>query len=106
MAARTCPPYQPEPLEEKKVSLSYLKKYIKRQTHRYAVSDPAYESPVVARLQRLVSKLAEPYRSVLVLRYTEGLSDDEIARILGISEGSVRVYFHRALSEVRRRFKR
>ena len=39
---------------------------------------------------------------LILLRYVEGLSHAEIARIAGRSEGAVRVQLHRALRELRR----
>ncbi len=41
-------------------------------------------------LRRALSSLAQPYRTVVVLREIEGLSYDEIAQVLGLSEGTVK----------------
>ena len=40
-------------------------------------------------------------RAVVVLRYYESLSDDEIAAVLGISRGTVRSQASRALDKLR-----
>ncbi len=50
-----------------------------------------------AELQELPRKM----RAVLVLRYYEDLPDAEIARILGVSRGTVRSQAARALDKLR-----
>jgi len=50
--------------------------------------------------QRLKS-LPRQQRAVLVLRYYEGLGDDEIAEVLGCRSGTVRGYHSRALATLR-----
>jgi RNA polymerase sigma-70 factor (ECF subfamily) len=41
-------------------------------------------------VQRALASLAQPYRTVVVLREMEGLAYEEIAQVLGISEGTVK----------------
>ena len=41
-------------------------------------------------VRRALASLAQPYRSVLVLREIEGLSYEEIGQVLGIAEGTVK----------------
>lgn len=53
-------------------------------------------------LQRLVRCLPEVQQQVLILRFVERLSHAEVARIIGRSEGAVRVIQYRALRELRR----
>lgn len=48
-----------------------------------------------------LARLPRQQRIVLVLRYYEGLSDNEIAEILGCRPGTVRGYGSRALSTLR-----
>lgn len=50
-----------------------------------------------------VLALAEPYRSTVLLHYVEGLSSAEIARRLGIPDGTVRRRLKVALDEIRDR---
>lgn len=52
-------------------------------------------------LERAVLKLPEGYRLVLVLRDMEQLSTEEAAKVLGISEGTVKMRLHRARASVR-----
>jgi RNA polymerase sigma-70 factor (sigma-E family) len=48
-----------------------------------------------------LAKLPSRQRTVLVLRYYEGLSDAEIAKVLGCRPGTVRGYACRALAALR-----
>lgn len=57
-------------------------------------------------LRRAVLKLPAPYRIVLVLHDMEGLGSDEVARILSIRQGTVRVRLHRARLFVRKELAR
>jgi len=52
-------------------------------------------------LWRLLNEMKENYRTVLVLRFINGLSTREVARIMDRSEGSVRVLQHRGLKALR-----
>jgi RNA polymerase sigma-70 factor (ECF subfamily) len=53
------------------------------------------------RVQAAMGRLAERDREFLVMRYLEEMSSAEIAAILGISEGAVRVRHLRALTRLR-----
>jgi len=55
------------------------------------------------RIQDVVARLAPEHRIVIVLRYTEGLSYDEIAKILGCSPGTVASRLNRAHKILERR---
>lgn len=48
-----------------------------------------------AALQKAVDELAEDYRSVVVLRDLEGLSNEEAGRVLGLSVAAVKSRLHR-----------
>ena len=72
-----------------------------------AAAGPSPERSVIAgqdtkQLQQAILKVPPPYRLVLVLHDVEELSTDEIARILNIKEGNVRVRLHRARLFVRK----
>ena len=47
-------------------------------------------------LNRLVASLPESYRSVFILRYFDGLGEEEIAQVTGLTISNVRVRIHRA----------
>jgi RNA polymerase sigma-70 factor (ECF subfamily) len=53
-----------------------------------------------SRAWRAVARLSDDRRRVVVLRFVNELPTAEIARILGRSEGAVRVLLHRALRSV------
>jgi len=54
----------------------------------------------VERLAEVITRLLPDYQQVVVLRYIEGLSTDEVAAILNRSNGAVRVLLHRALKQM------
>jgi RNA polymerase sigma-70 factor (ECF subfamily) len=51
-------------------------------------------------LDRAVQRLRVEYREAILLRYQEDLSHEEIADVLGIPEGTVKTYLHRARKEL------
>lgn len=55
-----------------------------------------------SRLHQSLGALPERYQTVLVLRYFEGLSYDEIAKVLGKSVGTVKSLVHRGLKRLKR----
>jgi RNA polymerase sigma-70 factor, ECF subfamily len=76
----------------------------------FALADHLLASSPSARLQReeqrdqvrlALLQLSERDREVLVLRYLEKLSTQEIASVLGIREGAVKVRHFRALERLR-----
>lgn len=52
-------------------------------------------------LLRALKDLKEPYKSVVILREVQGLSQREISEALGIPEVTVRVHLHRARRKLR-----
>jgi RNA polymerase sigma-70 factor, ECF subfamily len=68
--------------------------------------DFAIRSEQSLRLRNAVQKLPPQYRTVLVLRDMEGLTDDEVAEIIGVRSGTVRVRLHRARLFVRKELTR
>ncbi len=52
------------------------------------------------RVRHALSLLLDDRRQVLVLRFVDGLSTDEIGQVLGRSAGAVRVLQHRALRDL------
>lgn len=55
-------------------------------------------------LATMLQSLSPEHREVIVLRELEGLSYDEMARVLGVPVGTVESRLHRAREELRRRF--
>ena len=66
-----------------------------------SVPDPAAGSAERDAIFAELAKLPLRQRAVLVLRYYEGLSDQEIAEVLGCRPGTVRGYASRALAALR-----
>jgi RNA polymerase sigma-70 factor, ECF subfamily len=52
-------------------------------------------------LLRAINQLPEEWRQVLLLRFVEGVSFEEVAAIVGKSSGACRVIQHRALARLR-----
>jgi RNA polymerase sigma-70 factor (ECF subfamily) len=68
--------------------------------------DSLLKSELQEQVRRVVSTLAPEQRMVVILRYTEGLSYDEIARITGVSPGTVASRLNRAHKVLEKRLKR
>jgi len=64
-----------------------------------SASDGEYAATELARAMR---RLTEAHRAVLVLRYYEHMKIHEMARHLGISEGTVKSRLHYAISEMQK----
>jgi RNA polymerase sigma-70 factor (ECF subfamily) len=56
-----------------------------------------------ASLVPALRSLPRRQRQVVVLRYVADLTDDQVAEVLGVSAGTVKVHLHRALPALRRR---
>ena len=54
-----------------------------------------------ARVRRALDAMASQDREVLVLRYLEQLTFDEVATVLGIAAGAVKMRHLRALARIR-----
>ncbi|PYR73519.1 MAG: RNA polymerase sigma factor SigW [Acidobacteria bacterium] len=81
---------------------------LEEEGHRAAVIDRESASPEQAAEQSelavvmsaALAKIRPEYREVVVLRYQEGLTQPEIAEILGMPSGTVKTYLHRARKEL------
>lgn len=76
----------------------------------HAHPDTPYEIAESSERQRLVRRalasLSQPYRTVVVLREIEDLSYEEIAELLGVSEGTVKSRLTRGRDLLRRKLQR
>ena len=68
---------------------------------------PSIETSVVRKemnqcIRGVVEKLPENYRTVVVLSELEGLRDDEIAEILGVSIHTAKIRLHRARARLKK----
>ena len=57
-------------------------------------------------LQSAIAQLTTDQQQVIILKFVEGLSNAEVARILGKSEGAVKSLQHRALNSLQRIMRR
>jgi RNA polymerase sigma-70 factor (ECF subfamily) len=58
-------------------------------------------SVLVSAVRNAIASLGEPQLAVVTLRDVEGLSTEEVATLLGLSEANVRVILHRGRAKVR-----
>lgn len=65
--------------------------------------DPAVRLADQDQVKALLATLSRRHRAVLVLRFYEGRTDEEIAAILGCTAGTVRSHVSRALAGLRER---
>ena len=63
----------------------------------------AERAELTAVLTEALGQLRHDFREAVVLKYQQDLSVDEIAAILGIPEGTVKTYLHRARKELAQR---
>ena len=92
--------------------IDYLRKRQKRQTTEISVENLADIDDVGQRMelkmeqQRLleaISGLPDNQRQVIILRFIEGMDNREAGRIMGKSEGNIRIIQMRALRALRNR---
>ena len=67
-----------------------------------SLTQPIEASVDRAELQLAIKRLNPDQQQVFVLRFVEGMSHAEVGKILGKSEGAVRVIQHRALHVMQR----
>ena len=67
------------------------------------LDDPSRTTELRLVLTAAIEALPADYRTALVLRDVEGLSNDEVARVLGVTVGAVKSRAHRARLFVRQR---
>jgi RNA polymerase sigma-70 factor (ECF subfamily) len=58
----------------------------------------------IRKLVHAISKLPEDQQQVIILRFVEGMSHKEIARIMGKNDGACRMIQHRALEALEKLF--
>lgn len=87
----------------------------KRSAHHHDVAEYAdrigggsladeslHKEQELATLQDALARLSPEHREVLVMSRYQELKYEEIARILGITEGAVKVRVHRAMNELKK----
>jgi RNA polymerase sigma-70 factor (ECF subfamily) len=58
------------------------------------------EREEIREMMEMLKEIKDEYQEIIILRYVEGFSPEEIANITGKSKGSVRVLSHRALKSL------
>lgn len=69
---------------------------------RHEIEAAVDESLLIERVRELIPTLNESEQTALTLRYIDGLSPREIAKILSVSENIVSVRIHRAIEHLKR----
>jgi RNA polymerase sigma-70 factor, ECF subfamily len=64
------------------------------------VPDQVEAAALAGAIDQAISALRPEWRAAVVLRYEEGLSYEEIAEVLGIPEGTVKTFVHRARKQL------
>ena len=101
-------------LRKKRVRRLFLLERTKMMAGGTADADPGWDTPDGSRedgaarsdvrlcLRRAVSRLPGRERRVFVLKDIEGFQHEEIGRMLGIPEATVRTVLHRAIKKLRK----
>ncbi len=92
---------------KKNVSLEGMAERAQRDAEDFL--DPDESNTLEAAMERFDGKrvlkvlkvLSEPYREAVVMRYVDGLSPQEIAEVIGVTENVVSVRVHRGLKKLR-----
>ena len=86
-------------LSRKKKEFS-LAAYVEVESHENHEENLDRESEI-EKIKRALAKLEEHERQIIILRYFEDLSHNEIAKIIGIKEGALRVRTVRLLKKMK-----
>ena len=65
------------------------------------VDDRLIANDLAHRLRDLLTQLPEQQRAVITLRDIEGVSSEDVTRLLGVTEGNQRVLLHRGRAKLR-----
>mgnify|MGYP001570472101 CR=1 FL=1 len=76
---------------------------LKDESEEGAPQKLAEQGIMSAKVREAVNELKDPYKQVVSLKFLNGLSNAEIAEILGEREGNIRVLQFRALKELKKR---
>jgi len=87
--------------QKPEVPMPSPEKVEKRDQHRPPL-EQVIATEEAATLATAIAQLSEEQQQVIILRFIEGLSHAEVARILAKSEGACRVIQHRALAALNR----
>lgn len=81
-----------------------LANYAEKIAGGLAADEALHKEQELAALREALASLSPDYREVLVLSRFQELKYEEIARVLGTTEGAVKVRVHRAMQELKKFF--
>ncbi len=67
----------------------------------WEVEEGMDEKDLIEKVRNAITGLSEEYRTVVTLRYVEGFSPKEIARMIGSTENAVSVRIHRGVAKLK-----
>lgn len=76
-------------------------RHLKVLAEQRATATPKNQPTARQEVEDALARLSEPHRAILILKYQEGLSYDEIAEVLEIAPGTVASRMNRARAELR-----
>ncbi|HOT92513.1 MAG TPA: sigma-70 family RNA polymerase sigma factor [Anaerolineae bacterium] len=83
------------------VSLEASDQQVGQSVHRDEPHEQAVRREQQAIMLRLFNQLPEMRKTLLILKFVEKMSNEEIAKVLGKSEGAIKSLYHRTLIELR-----
>jgi RNA polymerase sigma-70 factor (ECF subfamily) len=66
-----------------------------------AAGPPLEPDADVSRLRDALDRIPDRYQAVLALHFQQGMPHEEMAEVLGVSRGTLRVLLHRAIARLR-----
>jgi RNA polymerase sigma-70 factor (ECF subfamily) len=71
-----------------------------------SIEDLTQQAVMTQQAYELMEQLTPKQRSIIIMRYLEGMENAEVASVLGLSIGAVKALQHRGLNALRRQFAR
>lgn len=78
-----------------------LDDYVTIEEHDGEIGPDIDAAMTLARVQEAITKLGEEQQTVLIMRFVDDRPTSEVAKVLGKTEGAVRLVQHRALRALR-----
>lgn len=82
-------------------SLAQIDPRMKDESREAAPEERTQSRMMAEKVREAVSQLREPYRRVVTLKFLMGLSNEEVAEIMGERVGNIRVIQFRALKQLK-----
>jgi RNA polymerase sigma-70 factor (ECF subfamily) len=107
IAVNTCLDYRKRPFFESLFKKSEVEEFIDEPVSDWPSPEKLYESKQLGlALRKSLRKLSLKLRTVIILKEIEGLSYEEIAKVLDVSVGTVKSRISRAREELKQRLKK